>query len=211
VPLKALCTIAAGDFAQLLEISRPSFEAYAECHGWHLIVGVGDTHGRPAPWAKVPLVADLLGRYELVAWIDADALIVDTSRDLASELRFGRNLYLVEHVHASSGETTANTGVFMLRAGRWAQRFLAAVWAQEDLIEHRWWENAAVMRLLGYRIDPQPARREQRTRWLRRVSFLDLAWNSIPHWQASAAPRIVHFAGLPIADRQKRMLALGSG
>jgi galactosyl transferase GMA12/MNN10 family len=204
---KALCTVAAGEFAGLHEIARPGLEAYAKRHGWELVVGGGDAYGRPPAWAKVPLLAEFVRRYELVAWIDADAVIVDDSRDLASELRFGRELYLVEHRHEPSGEVTANTGVLLLRGGRWAERFLAAVWAQEDLVEHRWWENAAVMRLLGYRIDPQPAGRERRTRWLRRVRFLDVAWNSTPHWHASSAPRIVHFAGLPLAERRERMLA----
>jgi hypothetical protein len=115
-------------------------------------------------------------------------VIVDGSRDLAAELRFERNLYLVEHDHVPSGETTANMGVFMLRAGRSADRFLEAVWAQDDLVDHRWWEKAAVMRLLGYRIDPQPAGREGRTSWLRRVRFLDVAWNSLPHYVSSPTP-----------------------
>jgi hypothetical protein len=203
---KALCTIASGPFSSLFELARPSFEAFAGRHDWDLIVSTeGEVDGRPPAWAKIPLLADVLSRYELVAWIDADAMIVDGSRDLADELRWRRDLYLVEHAHAPTGEVTANTGVFMLRAGDWAQRFLAAVWAQEDLVEHRWWENAAVMRLLGYRIDPQPAGRERRTKWLRRVRFLDLAWNSLPHHDASPAPRIVHFAGLPLELRAAGM------
>lgn len=210
---KALCTIATGPFAQLFDISRPSFEAYGARHGWEVIIADDETaKGRPTSWARIPLVADLLGRYDVVAWIDADAMIVDGSRDLAAELRFGRNLYLVEHTHVPSGETTANMGVFMLRAGRWADRFLEAVWAQDDLVHHRWWENAAVMRLLGYRIDPQPAGRERRTSWLRRVRFLDVAWNSLPHYVSSPKPRIQHFAGLPLHDRATSMMELaGSG
>ena len=205
---KVICTIASGPFAPLSEISRPGLEAYAERHGWELVISKdADAQGRPPSWAKVPLVADLLRRYELVAWLDADAVIADGSHDLASELRFGRDLYLVEHQHAATGEVTANAGVFMLRAGRWAEGFLFSVWAQADLIEHRWWDNAAVMRLLGYRNDPQPAGRERTTRWLTRVRFLDVAWNSVPHWHASPAPRIVHFAGLPLEERREQMLA----
>ena len=209
---KALCTIATGPFAPLLDLSLPGFETYASRHGWELVVSDDDglARGRPPPWAKVTLLADLLRRFDLVAWLDADTLIVDGSRDLASELRFRRDLYLVEHRHEATGEVTANTGVLMLRAGRWANRFLTAVWEQEDLAEHRWWENGAVMRLLGYRIDPQPAGRERRTSWLRRVRFLDLAWNSIPHWQASPAPMIVHFAGLPLDERERAMCLAAS-
>jgi hypothetical protein len=205
---KVICSIASGPFARLSEISRPGLEAYAERHGWDLVVSNdGVAHGRPPSWAKVPLVVDLLRRYELVLWLDADAVIVDGSCDVASELRLGRQLYLVEHKHDPTGEVTANAGVFMLRAGRWAERFLADVWAQADLVQHRWWENAAIMRLLGYRIDPQPARRERKTRWRLGVRFLDVSWNSLPHWHASPSPRIVHFAGLPLGERREQMLA----
>jgi hypothetical protein len=56
-----------------------------------------------------------------VAWLDADAIIVDGSRDLAAELRRGRDLYLVEHHERASDMVAANTGVFMLRAGDWAE------------------------------------------------------------------------------------------
>ena len=205
---KVICTVGSGPFAELLAVSLPTFESYAQRHGWELVVERGDrSDGRPAPWAKIPLISELLGRYDLVMWIDSDAVIVNESVDLASECRWRKHLYLVEHRHAPTGEVTANAGVMMFRAGRWAQHLLEAIWAQEDLITHRWWENAALMRLLGYRIDPQPAGPEHRTRWLRHVHFLDVAWNSMPHWDASPTPRIVHYASLPLEERRQRMLA----
>ena len=205
---KALCTVGTGPFAPLLEVSLPTLEAYAWRHGWELVIDTKDrTDGRPASWGKIPLIAELLGRHDLVMWVDADTVIVDGSIDLASELRRRKHLYLVEHRHTPTGEVTANAGVMMIRAGRWTERLLAAVWAQADLIHHRWWENAALMRLLGYRIDPQPAARVRRTRWLRQVRFLDVAWNSMPHWHASPTPRITHYAGLPLDERRNRMLA----
>jgi hypothetical protein len=205
---KVLCTIAVGPLAPLLEISRPTLEAYAERHQWELVVGTqARADGRPASWAKIPFIAGLLGTYDLVMWVDADAVIVDGSVDIASELRLRKHLYLVEHHHAPSGEVTANAGALMLRAGRWTRSLLRAIWEQEDLVNHRWWENAALMRLLGYQIDPQPAGPLHRTRWLRRVRFLDVAWNSMPHWHGSPTPRITHYAGLPIEERRNRMLA----
>jgi hypothetical protein len=209
--LKALCTAATGPFVRLLEISLPTFEAYGRRHGWEIVVDSEDrANGRPVSWGSVPLIAELLLRYDLVMWIDADAMIVDDSVDLASELRPLKELYLVEHRHAPTGEVTVNAGILMIRAGRWAERFLAAVWAQEDLINHRWWENAAIMRLLGYRIDPQPASRDRRTRWSWRMRVLDVQWNSMPHWHGSLTPRIVHYAGLPLEERLTQMRALSA-
>ena len=203
---KVICTAATGPFRELLPLTLPSLKRYAERHGWELVIVTEDrADGRPPAWGKVPILREQLARAAVVAWIDADALVVDGSRDLADELRPRKRLYLVEH-NAPTGDVTANSGVMMLRASRWANRFLAEVWAQTDLVDHIWWENAAIMRLLGYRIDPLPAAPERRTRWLGRVHFLDLAWNSIPHAQASPAPRILHYAGLPFAER-RRLLA----
>lgn len=205
---KVLCTAATGPFTDLLEVSLPTFERFANRHQWDVFVGTEDrADGRPTSWAKILLISELLGRYELLMWVDADAVIVDDSVNLASELRRRKHLYLVEHHHAATGEVTANAGVMMLRAGRWTQCLLAAIWAQDDLIDHRWWENAALMRLLGYRIDPQPAAHVQRTRWLKRAQFIDVAWNSMPHWHGSPRPRITHYASLPLEERRHRMLA----
>lgn len=205
---RALCTAATGPFADLLAISAPTLGAYARQHRFDLVAVTDETAaGRPAAWGKIPIVQGLLDDYDIVAWVDADAVIVDRSRDLTDELRRGKHLYLVEHHHEPSGEVTANTGVFMLRSGPWARAFLAAVWAREDLIDHRWWENAAVMELLGYRIDPQPAGRERHTEWLARTHFLDVAWNSMPHWCASPTPLINHYASLPLVERRARMIA----
>jgi galactosyl transferase GMA12/MNN10 family len=202
---KALLTTVTPEFDDMFALSGPPLREFADRHGWSLIVNRADRAcGRPTSWGRVPLLLEAMRSYDVVAWIDADALIVDGSRDLAAELRRGKNLYWVEHSHPS-GETTANAGVMMLRSSRWSRRLLERAWASEDLIDHVWWENAALMRLLGYRIDAQPVGRGPDRRALARVQFLDLAWNSIPHWLASPTPRITHYAGLPLEDRLERM------
>jgi hypothetical protein len=173
-----------------------------------LRVSFEDTaEGRPPAWGKVPLLLAALQSADVVAWVDADALVLDPSQDLAGEMRAGKDLYLVEHAHPS-GEVTANSGVMMLRTSRWSRRFLDRVWACEDLTDHMWWENAAIMRVLGYRIDTQPVTRGDDARLVRKVRFLDTAWNSIPHHVASPDPRIVHFAGLPLAQCFTGLLSL---
>jgi hypothetical protein len=190
----------------LLDLSLPTYESYAHRHGWELVVQTADrARGRPAAWGKVPIMHDLVLEYDVVVWLDADAIIVDGSRDLTAELRPSKDLYLVEHTNEVTGEVVVNSGVLMLRGGRWADAFLAAVWAREDLTAHRWWENAAVAQLLGYQTDPFASGRIQTTEWFRRVHLLDLAWNSLPAWDASTAPRINHYAGLPLTTRYESM------
>mgnify|MGYP000938172402 CR=1 FL=1 len=123
-------------------------------------------------------------------------VIVDGRRDIATELVDGRFLYLVEH-HTKDG-AMPNSGVTMLRTGDDCREFLDLVWAQEDLIEHRWWENAAICRLLGYELDPiHPG---PPTRWRERTELISGEWNSIRDAPARHA-RIRHYPGYSLRTR----------
>jgi len=140
---------------------------------------------------------ELAERYELLLWLDADLVIVDRSLDIASELEEGRFLYLVEHTTAEG--RMPNTGVMMLRGGPRTVSFLDEVYAQNDLIDHRWWENAAVCRLLGYDLDPvgpgEPT--ELLSRYTKLISP---RWNAIRN-APTAHPRIRHYPGYSLKVR----------
>ena len=198
-----IVSLGSGPQRRLLQLASRSFGPYARRHGYDLLLldEVVD-HSRPAPWSKIPLLRDLVQRYELVVWIDADAVIVDRRTDIAEELRPGRFLYLVEH-HVR-GEPRPNTGVMMLRGGEESVAFLDAVWALEGYREHRWWENAAVCELLGYSVDPP--RRLAPTSWRERTAFLPGRWNWISDAPVAGA-RIRHFPGFSLPVRQVLMLA----
>jgi hypothetical protein len=184
---KAIASIGTGPHEQLMRLAARSFRPFADRHGYdlHLHATVADV-GRPSPWAKVPLLRDLLDRYEQVLWLDSDLVIVDPSQDVPAVDFMG----LVEHTTKEG--RMPNTGVWVLRSSDRMREFLDLVWAQEDLIEHPWWENAAVCRLLGYDLDPVgPARQ---TPWLDATTFLDPRWNSIPDMRTPGA-RINHYPG----------------
>jgi hypothetical protein len=195
---KAIASIGTGSHERLLRIAARSFRPFAERHGYdlHLHTEVLDA-SRPAPWSKVPILRDLLDRYERVLWLDGDVVVVDASEDIPCPSLMA----LVEH--RTKEGLIPNTGVWALRAGDDAQTFLSEVWAQEDLLEHRWWENAAVCRLLGYRLDPVGP--GESTQWRERTTFLDPRWNSIPDCPA-AHPRIRHYPGYSVTRRAACML-----
>lgn len=199
---RVIASIGAGPQRRLLKLAGRSFGPYARRHGYdlHLVDDVIDS-SRPAPWSKIPLLRDLVQRYELVVWIDADAVIVDGSIDIADELLPGRFLYLVEHTVGT--EQRPNTGVMMLRGGDTAVRFLDSVWAQERYRTHRWWENAAVCELLGYSVDP-PVRLAT-TDWREQTGFLSSRWNWISDAPVRRA-RIRHFPGFALRTREALML-----
>jgi hypothetical protein len=189
---KAIASIGTGPQQGLLRMASRSFRPYAARHGYDLHLHAEPlVQCRPVPWSKVELLRRLNERYDVLVWLDADLVVVDGRRDIAEDLPRDRLMGLVEH-ETPEGRMP-NSGVLVLRCGDEAERFLADVWAQEDLIAHKWWENAAICRLLGYGLDPVGP--GEPTPLLRdRTTFLDPRWNSIPNAPASR-PFIRHFPG----------------
>lgn len=196
VTRRALCSLGTGPYEELLSISAVTFEAYAVRHGYdlHLTTRLLAPE-RPPAWSKIALVRDLLERYDEVFWVDADAIFLDISNDIAELVRPDKDLYLVEHVYAENPEwRSANTGVFLVRSTAWARDFLARVWGAEQYVDHPWWENAAVLDLLGYELAPDltPPRKVRRTELEARVELIGLEWNSTAGASLAPHPRIRH-------------------
>ena len=188
---KILCSVGAGPHAELLEVSGRTFAAYADLHGYDLDLRTElPAPERPASWSKVALLRELVEQYEFVLWVDADAAIVDVSRDIADEVERSKFLYIVQHHY--DGQDVPNLGVIGLRSGRRARRFLDQLWADTRYIDHKWWENAAALELLGF--DLEPVRRVRPTRLYRQTKLLGNEWNSIMA-DPAPRPRINHYPG----------------
>lgn len=195
-----LCSIGTGPQEKLLRLARRSLEPFAERHGYALDLRTEplDTE-RPAPWSKVALVRELLASHELVVWLDADLVVVDPSRDITDELPASSFMGLVEH--RVRGRRNPNTGVVVFRAGERTTAFLDAVWNAEEFIHHRWWEQAAVMHLLGYDDNDEPTRPSE---WREGVHWLPKRWNSIRD-DPAPDPYIEHFPGFTVPRRYAAM------
>lgn len=206
---RALATIGTGPMGEVLARSLPAMQRFATRHGYDLVVGQGDSGGRPAPWAKITLIQRLLPMYESVLWVDADVLIVKDDADLP-ELPDGAFQAMVEQ--QSSG-SVANTGVWLLRSCDAARDFLSEVWAQTSRINHRWWEQTAVLDLMGYEGFPDDpgtdgiTRHATRTEAYEGTHFLPPEWNSLylPYLRDVEDPRFWHFAAM---DNRARVLAM---
>ncbi|MGZ4249693.1 MAG: class I SAM-dependent methyltransferase [Solirubrobacteraceae bacterium] len=198
---RVICSLATGDdYRALLSRSALSFETYAQRWGWELVLSSEElSDGRPAPWAKIPFIRSLLDEYEWVLWLDADVVIVDLEADISLEIEPDKDLYLVERTW--HGQYTANCGVMLIRNSDWTRAFLDQVWALDRYCEHPWWENAAVLDLLGYGL--APARQVRPTPWLQRTKLIDPRWNSIELARVER-PAIVHrgFYDTPTRSRQ---------
>ena len=186
-----MCTLAVGPHLDLLELSEPTFRAYADRHGFDVVVvRESQCPERPVSWSKVVLIRQLMARYELVVWLDVNAMILDFSRDIADELVRGADIYMVEHRY--DGQRIPNAGVVMVRSTPAADAFLGLVWEQDQYIDHPWWENAAILDLLGYRLSPCNPERPSAHRGL--VHFIGNEWNSIEQ-DPSPRPVVRHYAG----------------
>jgi hypothetical protein len=203
---KVLCSIGTGPHAELLAVSAKTFRIFADIHGYELDLhteGVPDD--RPVSWARIPLIQSLLKRFDLVFWIDADAAIVDASLDIAHQLGRRDVMGMAAHTTPESREPIPNCGVWVIRAHRMSSRLLANAWEHTQYINHKWWENAAVMDELGYELDPE-VRLANRTSLYRHTRFLSNEWNSVPI-DPAISPRIVHFPGMPLAERLMQLEA----
>jgi hypothetical protein len=194
---KAIVSLGAGPQARLLRLASLTIRPYARRHGYELHLHTESLDPtRPAAWSKIVALQRLQESYDLLLWLDADLMVVDGRVDIATEIEDGRFLYLVEHL--TKDGRMPNSGVMLLRTGPDCARFLDQVWAQEDLIEHTWWENSAICRLLGYELDPpRPA---FTTAWRERTKLLSGRWNSI-HDAPAPRPRIRHYPGYSLKTR----------
>lgn len=185
----------AGEHRRLLELTLPSMRAYARRHGWDVAATTKSAcPARPAAWSKIPMIRQLLTSHEIVLWIDCDAIVLDQRPDIREVMRSDRDVYLVEHRY--EGLRVPNAGVMMFRRSDAAFDLLDAIWQSSDLIDHPWWENAALIRLLGYELQPAPTGPVRPSPHRDVVEFIDRRWNSV-HKDTVEHPVIRHYAGLP--------------
>ncbi len=194
---KALLTFGIGTHEPLLQYSVPAMKRYAEIHNYRFIEAGCSSDHRPPPWGKIPAIQKALKQYQTVLWIDCDVMIVKFDVDIGYGFSDQAFQGLVKH-HTNCGEVP-NTGVWLLRNCARTNQMLEYVWNQKDLTNHMWWEQAAVMRLLGY-TDTIPAKIRQASDYHVETQWLGLEWNSHPDC-AHPEPRFKHITYNTVAQR----------
>lgn len=185
---RAIATFGVGKCAAMLNIARPSFRAFANKHGYDLIATTKVGLERPPAWYKLPMLQDLLADYDEVLWLDSDTVIVDGCEDVCVPSESWQAL-VVQRTY--EGEIP-NLGIWLVR--RAMLPYLQRAWELEVYIHHPWWENAAVMALMGY--DPVPPVKAGTPTELSKHTYrLNNSWNATPldQWAVSP-PRIQHIA-----------------
>ncbi len=200
-----LCTHYDSGMTAMGDMSAATLRDWAARHGHRAEIRAEPAvPGRPPAWTKIRLMADILDSgAEGVMWVDADCLVVDPTPDpLAAlgeapeaDLRIAYHHY---YVRPQPGILVRfempNTGVVILRNSSWSRAFLQRVWDNTAWLEHEWWENAAVMDLMGYHtlLDSGRANTPDPT-VMARIAWLDLSWNARPDMDPSPRPVINHY------------------
>ena len=191
---RAIVTYAAGAHEELLDVAIPTYKGFARRHGYDLVIG-DKRCDLPAPWNKIPLLIKALTAdgYDEVVWFDCDLVVVDPSEDFPP-LENAKTHALVRHFEDYS--EIPNSGVW--RLNRTALQLLSAISDLKVFTNHGWWEQAALMTLMGYSVPAQdtPAMKTRcrcvyPTVWYNCCQFMRLCWNSHPQYRADHA-RIVH-------------------
>jgi hypothetical protein len=204
-----IATSYTADFRDIGDYAAMSIRAYAARHRADAFIEptlVFDE--RPPAWHRVRLIPTLFDcGYEFVLWVDADAVFLRYDVDVRSVIKARKDLYLVEHAIPEQEKLVRvpNTGVMLLRNSEWTRAFLDRIWRMAEYAEHKWWENAAVVKALGYHSLLDEGDDVYNHDLLRRVSFLPLEWNSLPGVCAAPNPIVQHYAGQP-ADVRRREL-----
>lgn len=213
------------NYKQIGDLSAKSIRLYAACHGYDYEIFPLAPIDRPPAWQKVKLVKDELakGEHEFVMWVDADACFVRGDRDIADELDADKDFFIVKYIINERplakgvfwGIERPNTGVFVARRGDYCLRLLDEVWAKDKYCQHPWWEQAALMDIIGYRVELTNDVNANNfdNPWTEKIKWLPLEWNSWDRWKPECIgevfdPVIIHYPGRPQDFRIEHMSKL---
>lgn len=201
-----LCSAANGPHEQLLDLAEPSFRKYTETFGMDLHVVRGFHIDRPASWFKLDLVTDLLGSYDTVVWVDADAMCVNFERNILSVTSNERPLWMLQHKVAGMNHLLPNAGVFVAHNNPETLAFFEQAQRLHEFIEHPWWEQAAFLHLFGFYVAPNVgwAQPIGKTEWTKMPGWFGTEYNSMYH-DPHPDPVIRHWSGLPFMERVEGM------
>jgi len=169
----------------------PLMAAYAKRHGHDIRTLLLEGGDRPPSWNKLPALHAALGTYDVVCWLDVDVVIAWPGADIIAELQPGTCQAVVEHLTECG--RVPNCGVWVVTQDMIPT--LERAWMEgTDCVQHPWWEQAAIMRLMGYVVEPGPhGKLDSPTRLYDETTFLGPEWNHHPgDMNKPDKPHLVH-------------------
>ncbi|WP_275656852.1 putative nucleotide-diphospho-sugar transferase [Sporolactobacillus pectinivorans] len=190
-----------------LKIMKPTVKAYAKKHHMDTIfITERFDSGRPASWDKIIILYNLLKHYDIVMWIDADAIFLDTSLDIRNQLNEDHVMFMVTHYGRSP--IWPNGGLIVAKKNKKTFDLLNKIWNKTDVIDHPWWEQQAIINVLGYENSYHDIISYHPNKYSNLIGMLDLRWNSRPlDGDLAENPIIMHYCGLPHEIRINKMVS----
>lgn len=186
---KTVVTFGVGPHEEYLKIAQPSFKAFADKHGYDLIIAQGIEPIKPASWYKVRILIEVLNDYDAALFLGADTVIVDGREDM--EIPADAWQAMVYH-HTGDGEVP-NADVWYVKQAM--TPILELMWEMSNngWANAPWWEQSALMYLMGYKQDVRPTYLKEKTELYNHTHILDSSWN-VHKWDKPVPqhPRIQH-------------------
>jgi hypothetical protein len=191
---RVIASVCIGEHITLQEMAISRLNLYAKIHGYDVSICKDSLDlNRPPAWSKLLHIRNLMHVYDEIFWIDADALILDLSRDIKEVVERETDLAWVYHEY--DNQRHPNSGVMYMKTNSKTQNLIVTAIEQRDLDLHPWWDQAALMRVLGKDSVVWPIGPGLLVNHLEiHEQALPVTWNSI-RLNAVENPRIRHFAG----------------
>lgn len=181
------------EFRSIAAITMPLIAAYAQRHGVaHIEIEPPQFINRPSSWKKLVAICEGFVDSDEVLWIDSDVVVVDGSDNIFDAVPAGAAHAMVRHF-TNEGDVP-NAGVWLLR--RPMLSVLASVAMVDAVVHHRWWEQAAILALMGFTEADGLCTHTLATPLYADTAWLDESWNV---WRGSpddTAVRFRHACGL---------------
>jgi hypothetical protein len=141
----ALVTFNSNDYQELAAITLPGKTQYCQRHGYDLISGIHPGPIERMGWDRVGVVQQHLPNYDVVMWIDCDAIITNLTKPVTDVLKNGDQFVLTADLYG------INTGTFIaVRTPMTIQFLFSVLHAGPQLVaHHHWGEQEAIIRLLS--------------------------------------------------------------
>ena len=114
-------------------------EAYAQRHGYDFKHVVGRSRHAIPQWEKVRLVRAHMASYDVVFWIDSDAVFNQHERSLDEWINDPADF--VGCTDVPNGPYKINCGTLLVKTTPWTKKFVDAWWAKNGLPKYNTWAN----------------------------------------------------------------------
>lgn len=207
--------------ADLADISLPLMRRYATIHEYaaslhNISVPGGELEDyfkrseKRMGWIKIPAILEALkGDEEWILWLDVDVLVAKSEISVLNNICHKKDIYLVWHdLEEYAHPSHYNTGVMLIRNCNWSRDFFESIWLSHVGVDHKWWDQAAFLHLIGRDdiIGHGDKTQKKDNRNLSHIGTLDLEWNSIVGYKYAADPVMNHYAGVPALVRKDLMI-----